>query len=108
MAVKRGRWVIVFVDLPSRTKAQRASARRFANWLRDTGYVPSSAHCWKWYVVSRSVAATEVARITRRAPEKGAVHILDVGAEAQRKMRSIVDGSPTTRPAAAELLTVYY
>jgi len=102
-----GRWILVTHDLPTRSKAQRDTARRFARWLVEIGYSPIHRTASIRYAPSVTAVRTEFARISRAVPSAGTVTVVELANAAHSRSLRYVDGELHTPPSPPPLLTVY-
>ena len=102
-----GRWILVTLDLPSRSTAQRHEATRFRNRLVDFGYEPLHSNAYARYLPPKAKVATETNRLTRELPEKGAVYIVELTGGSHRRALTLGAGEPVPPRSTPEIMSVY-
>ena len=106
-AENEGRWLLIVVDLPSRSKAQRTTAQKFRYGLLDLGYGSVGSASYTKYFPMRSTINVEIKRICEVAPQKGIVRVFELSNAAYRRSRLLVDGVAQHCMEKAEFLTIY-
>ena len=107
MSTAGGRWLMVSIDLPSRSKAQRRSATRFSNWLVDFGYARLHEALYVRYLPPRARLVTEVNRVAAGLPPQGAIVVVDVSDASMQRSVHVRDNTGQPAAEAPELLVVY-
>ncbi len=83
-------WLFVFFDLPVGTKAERRSATRFRNFLKDDGYMMLQYSVYARVARGEDAASKHVQRITKKLPQKGSVRALHVTDKQYARMRLLL------------------
>ena len=86
-------WLFVFFDLPVGTKAERRTATRFRNFLKDDGFL-----MLQWSVYARVCRGEEAtgkheSRVMKHIPGKGSVRTLQI-TERQYACMKLLIGEP--------------
>lgn len=71
-------WVLVFFDLPTETKIERAVASRFRKRLLDDGFGMFQFSIYIRFCASRENAAVHIKRTKLHLPKKGKVAIMQI------------------------------
>src|SRR5690554_6514957 len=71
-------WVLVFFDLPTETKSQRAAASKFRKRLLDDGFSMFQFSIYLRHCPSRENAEVHIKRVKKNLPAEGKVGILCV------------------------------
>lgn len=107
MSEGAGRWILLALDLPSRSTAQRREATRFRNFLVDFGYEALHGNAYARYLPPRAKVVTEINRLRRELPEKGTVYIVELTGESHRRALTLGAGEPVPPRWTPELLIAY-
>lgn len=83
-------WLFVFFDLPVGTKAERRSATRFRNFLKDDGYMMLQYSVYARVARGEDAASKHVLRVTKNLPSKGSVRALQVTDKQYARMRLLL------------------
>jgi CRISPR-associated protein Cas2 len=83
-------WLFVFFDLPVGTKAERRSATRFRNFLKDDGYMMLQYSVYVRVMRGEDAASKHVQRVTKSLPQKGSVRALQVTDKQYARMRLLL------------------
>ena len=71
-------WLIVFFDLPVRTKEQRRRATRFRCFLKDDGFVMLQFSVYTRVCRGQDAAEKHVRRVRGNLPSEGSVRTLQI------------------------------
>lgn len=98
-------WLFVFFDLPVGTRAERRSATRFRNFLKQDGYMMLQYSVYARVCRGEDGVAKHVARVTRNLPKTGSVRVLHVTDRQYGRMRLLLgEAKPTERVGATQLI----
>jgi CRISPR-associated protein Cas2 len=78
LSAYRFMWLLVMFDLPVITKAERAAATKFREWLLDEGYEMSQLSIYMRFCVGREQVDRRIRDISKSRPANGQVHVLAV------------------------------
>jgi CRISPR-associated protein Cas2 len=102
-----GRWLLVTLDLPVRSTAQRREATRFRNCLVDFGYEALHGNAYTRYLPPRAKVVTETNRLRKEVPEKGTVYIVELTGGSHRRALILGAGESVPPRSTPELMSVY-
>ena len=85
--------ILVFFDLPVKTKAERRAATHFRNFLLNDGYYMVQYSVYARICNGTDSVATHRARLERELPKKGSVRMLVI-TEKQYNSIEILTGTP--------------
>ena len=71
-------WLMVFFDLPVRTKEQRRNANRFRNSLKTDGYLMLQFSVYARICRGQDAVDKHIRRIRTNLPQEGSVRTLQV------------------------------
>ncbi|MBA5727316.1 CRISPR-associated endonuclease Cas2 [Bombella mellum] len=71
-------WLMIFFDLPVRTKSQRRQATRFRNFLRDDGFIMLQYSVYVRVGRGQDSLDKHVRRVRSVLPREGSVRALQV------------------------------
>jgi len=98
-------WLIVFFDLPVSTKAERRTANRFRNFLKDDGYMMLQFSVYARVARGEDAATKHVQRVTNSLPKKGSVRVLQITDRQYARMRLLLgDAKKTERVAPLQMV----
>lgn len=100
--------IIVFFDLPVKTKSERHAATKFRNFLLTDGYHMIQFSVYARICSGADSAATHKARLAAAVPSKGSVRVLTI-TEKQYSNIQILLGNPTEydKPQQMEQLMLF-
>ena len=100
--------ILVFFDLPVKTKAERTAATRFRNFLLADGYHMVQLSVYARICPGADAVAAHQARLAAAVPAKGSVRVLTI-TERQYNNIQILVGKPTVydRPQQMEQLMLF-
>lgn len=99
-------WLFVFFDLPVGTKAERRSATRFRNFLKDDGYMMLQYSVYARVARGEDAASKHTLRVTKSLPKKGSVRLLQVTDKQYARMRLLLGEAKKTERAAPPQLVL--
>ena len=85
--------ILIFFDLPVKTKAERRTATRFRNFLLNDGYYMVQYSVYARICNGADAVATHRARLESEIPKKGSVRMLVI-TEKQYNSIEILTGQP--------------
>lgn len=98
-------WLFIFFDLPVGTKAERRSATRFRNFLKDDGFMMLQYSVYARVCRGDDGVTKHIARVTRRLPSAGSVRALHVTDRQYGRMRLLLgEVHPTEAAGATQLI----
>lgn len=98
-------WLFVFFDLPVGTKAERRSATRFRNFLKDDGFMMLQYSVYARVCRGDDGATKHIGRVTRHLPATGSVRALQVTDRQYGRMRLLLgEARPTETIGARQLI----
>ena len=71
-------WLMIFFDLPVRTKSQRRQATRFRNFLRDDGFIMLQYSVYVRVGRGQDSLDKHMRRVRTALPKEGSVRALQV------------------------------
>ncbi|POS61308.1 CRISPR-associated endonuclease Cas2 [Parasaccharibacter apium] len=71
-------WLIIFFDLPVRTKIQRRQAAQFRNFLRDDGFIMLQYSVYVRVGRGQDSLDKHLRRVRTALPKEGSVRVLQV------------------------------
>lgn len=100
--------ILVFFDLPVKTKPERSAAAKFRNFLLMDGYHMVQFSVYARICSGTDSAATHKARLAAAVPSKGSVRMLII-TEKQYSNMKILLGKPTVydKPQQMEQLMLF-
>jgi CRISPR-associated protein Cas2 len=98
-------WLFVFFDLPVGTKAERRSATRFRNVLKDDGFIMLQFSVYARVARGEDAAAKHIQRVTKQLPSRGSVRALQVTDQQYARMRLLLgDAKKSERVAPLQMV----
>lgn len=85
--------VIVFFDLPVKTKMDRRQYTLFRNFLLDQGFIMIQKSVYSKIVLNKSGAETVIRNIESNKPKEGNVQLLTISERQYENIRFIVGES---------------
>jgi CRISPR-associated protein Cas2 len=86
-------WMMVFFDLPVKTKIERRHASRFRNFLKGDGYMMLQFSVYARVVRGEDGTEKHMERVRRALPPKGSVRTLIVTERQYARMKLLL-GAP--------------
>lgn len=100
-------WVLVFFDLPTNTKAERARASRFRKLLLDDGFQMFQFSIYLRHCPSRENAEVHVNRTKQRLPKYGKIGILTITDKQFGQMELFFGQKQTDLPVGPQQLELF-
>lgn len=99
-------WLLVFFDLPVGTKAERAAATRFRNFLKDDGYVMLQFSVYARVCRGQDAVDKHVGRVAKSLPRRGSVRALAVTERQYARTKLLLGTAGKTETVAARQLVL--
>ncbi|MBN9089521.1 MAG: CRISPR-associated endonuclease Cas2 [Reyranella sp.] len=99
-------WLFVFFDLPVGTTAERRSATRFRNFLKDDGYMMLQYSVYARVARGEDAASKHVQRVTKNLPPKGSVRALQVTDKQYARMRLLLGEAKKNERVASQQMVL--
>lgn len=93
-------WLLVFFDLPVQTKADRRSATRFRNFLKDDGYMMLQYSVYARIMRGEEAVDKHLARVRKNLPARGHVRALSVTDRQYGRMKLLIGESTKSEKIA--------
>jgi CRISPR-associated protein Cas2 len=89
-------WLMVFFDLPTRTKPQRRRANRFRQFLKKDGYMMLQLSVYARVCRGQDAVEKHVKRVRSSLPKEGSVRTLQVTDKQYGRMELMLGTAPKT------------
>lgn len=89
-------WLMVFFDLPTRTKPQRRRANRFRQFLKKDGYIMLQLSVYARVCRGQDAVDKHVRRVRLNLPKEGSVRTLQVTDRQYGRMELMLGAAPKT------------
>lgn len=89
-------WLMVFFDLPTRTKPQRRRANRFRIFLKKDGYMMLQLSVYARVCRGQDAVEKHVRRVRLSLPHEGSVRSLQVTDRQYARMELMLGSAPKT------------
>ncbi|AGH49280.1 CRISPR-associated protein Cas2 [Sphingomonas sp. MM-1] len=89
-------WLMVFFDLPTRTKPQRRRANRFRQFLKKDGYIMLQFSVYARVCRGQDAVDKHVRRVRTSLPKEGSVRTLQVTDRQYGRMELMLGIAPKT------------
>ncbi len=97
-------WVLVFFDLPTKTKVDRRRAAKFRKRLLNVGFAMFQFSIYMRHCSSRENAEVHIRRVKKILPEKGHVGIMCITDKQFSRMELFYAGEvQSTQPPTQQL-----
>ena len=100
-------WLMVFFDLPVRTKSQRKRATRFRQFLKKDGHIMLQYSVYARVCRGQDAVDKHIRRVRANLPKEGSVRTLQVTDKQYGRMELMLGTAPKTEsigPAQMVLL----
>ncbi|MFZ3482150.1 CRISPR-associated endonuclease Cas2 [Sphingomonas sp. 3-13AW] len=94
-------WLMVFFDLPVRTKPQRGRASRFRQFLKKDGYIMLQLSVYVRVCRGQDAVDKHIGRVRAVLPQEGSVRTLQVTDKQYGRMELMLGAAPKTEQAGA-------
>lgn len=99
-------WLMVFFDLPTRTKVQRGRASRFRQFLKKDGYMMLQLSVYARVCRGQDAVEKHSRRVRLSLPEEGSVRTLQVTDRQYGRMELMLGEAPKTERAGASQMVL--
>jgi CRISPR-associated protein Cas2 len=89
-------WLMVFFDLPVKTKPQRGRANRFRQFLKKDGYMMLQLSVYARVCRGQDAVDKHIRRVRNSLPEEGSVRTLQVTDKQYGRMEFMLGIAPKT------------
>ena len=89
-------WLMVFFDLPVRTKPQRSRANRFRQFLKKDGYIMLQLSVYARVCRGQDAVDKHIRRVRTSLPDEGSVRSLQVTDKQYGRMELMLGTAPKT------------
>jgi CRISPR-associated protein Cas2 len=89
-------WLMVFFDLPVKTKPQRGKASRFRQFLKNDGYIMLQLSVYARVCRGQDAVDKHIRRVRTSLPEEGSVRTLQVTDKQYGRMELMLGTAPKT------------
>ncbi len=83
-------WLMVFFDLPVKSKQQRRVATKFRKFLLDDGYIMLQYSVYTRICRGQEAVTKHMGRLTKSLPDEGSVRSLQVTDAQYARMKTLV------------------
>lgn len=94
-------WLLVFFDLPVKTKEQRRRATRFRNSLKDDGFMMLQFSVYARICRGQDAVDKHIRRVRSGLPKEGSVRTLQVTDKQYGRMELMLGLAPKTERFAS-------
>ena len=99
-------WLMVFFDLPVSSKADRRSATRFRNFLKNDGYTMLQFSVYARVCRGEDAVEKHVMRVIGNLPSQGSVRALQVTDRQYARMRLLLGKAPRTETVGSQQMVL--
>lgn len=99
-------WLMVFFDLPVKTKPQRRRATRFRQFLKKDGYVMLQLSVYARVCRGQDAVEKHVRRVRASLPKEGSVRTLQVTDRQYGRMELMLGTAPKTEEIGASQMVL--
>jgi CRISPR-associated protein Cas2 len=99
-------WLMVFFDLPVRTKPQRRHATRFRQFLKKDGYMMLQLSVYARVCRGQDAVDKHVKRVRASLPKEGSVRTLQVTDKQYGRMELLLGTAPKTEEIGASQMVL--
>lgn len=89
-------WLMVFFDLPTKTKPQRRRANRFREFLKKDGFMMLQLSVYARVCRGQDAVDKHVRRVRSSLPKEGSVRALQVTDKQYGRMELMLGNAPKT------------
>ena len=100
-------WLIVFFDLPVKTKKERRAANTFRNFLKKDGYDMLQLSVYARICRGREAVDTRLRRLDANLPPAGFIRAMQVTDKQYARMHVLLGESTTQESIATEQLLLF-
>ncbi len=106
-AKDRFMWMVVFFDLPVKTKPERQRAAKFRNFLLNHGYIMIQLSVYARICNGQDRVDKHLGRLTANIPEKGSITMLQITDKQYGRMKTLVGKRTNNEKMRAEQLILF-
>lgn len=99
-------WLMVFFDLPVKTKPQRRRATRFRQFLKKDGYIMLQLSVYARICRGQDAVGKHVKRVRASLPKEGSVRSLQVTDRQYGRMELMLGTAPKTEEIGASQMVL--
>ncbi len=99
-------WLMVFFDLPTRTKPQRRRANRFRQFLKKDGYIMLQLSVYTRVCRGQDAVDKHVRRVRLSLPKEGSVRTLQVTDKQYGRMELMLGSAPKIEEIGASQMVL--
>lgn len=99
-------WVMVFFDLPVKSKEQRRLATRFRNFLKDDGFIMLQLSVYARICRGQPAVEKHVRRVRQNLPGDGCVRALQVTEKQFSRMELLLGFAKKTEKLGAKQMVL--
>ncbi len=99
-------WLMVFFDLPTKTKPQRRCASRFREFLKKDGYIMLQLSVYARVCRGQDAVDKHIRRIRSSLPNEGSVRTLQVTDKQYGRMELMLGTAPKTESASTSQMVL--
>ncbi len=100
-------WILVFFDLPTETKSERAAHARFRKDIMQDGFTMFQFSIYLRHCNSRENADVHIKRVKRMLPKKGHVGILTITDKQFGDIELFIGQAKGTHPETPQQLELF-
>lgn len=99
-------WLMVFFDLPTRTKPQRRRANRFRQFLKKDGYIMLQLSVYTRVCRGQDAVEKHVKRVRTSLPKEGSVRTIQITDKQYGRMELMLGTAPKTESIGASQMVL--
>ncbi|GAA4760419.1 CRISPR-associated endonuclease Cas2 [Stakelama sediminis] len=99
-------WLMVFFDLPTKTKPQRRRANRFRESLKKDGFMMLQLSVYARVCRGQDAVDKHVRRVRSSLPKEGSVRTLQVTDKQYGRMELMLGNAPKTESVGASQMVL--
>ncbi|UYH51632.1 CRISPR-associated endonuclease Cas2 [Candidatus Kirkpatrickella diaphorinae] len=99
-------WLMVFFDLPVKSKEQRRGATRFRNFLRDDGFMMLQYSVYARICRGQDAVEKHTKRVRLQLPKEGSVRTLQITDKQYGRMELMLGLAPKTERVGASQMVL--
>ncbi|WOE75562.1 CRISPR-associated endonuclease Cas2 [Alterisphingorhabdus coralli] len=99
-------WLMVFFDLPTRTKPQRRRANRFRQFLKKDGFIMLQLSVYARVCRGQDAVDKHIRRVRANLPSEGSIRTLQVTDKQYARMELMLGTAPKTESEGASQMVL--
>lgn len=99
-------WLMVFFDLPTKTKPQRRRANRFREFLKKDGFMMLQLSVYARVCRGQDAVDKHVRRVRSSLPKEGSVRTLQVTDKQYGRMELMLGNAPKTESVGSSQMVL--